>query len=105
MQHRGSSLQALATAVRFWCSCGALAAALAACGDDYCDPRTGQDCSFPNSFDSSSSDDDPPPCASLGEAECRRSGRCFVDSVCKVAACSGVSCSDSCELVRTCVDY
>jgi hypothetical protein len=54
-------------------------------------------------FDDSAKDENPPACGSLGEADCRRSGRCFVDSVCKAPACSGLSCSNSCELVKTCV--
>ena len=83
---------------------GILAATLGACGEEHCD-ASGQNCYYTPSEESSGDDDDAPPCSSLGDADCRRSGRCFVDSVCKAPACSGVSCSDSCELVRTCVAY
>src|SRR3569832_2711878 len=102
MQHRRSSFRALSASVRFWCTCGVLAATVSACGDESCDPQSGGDCSIADVFDDSAKDEDAPSCASLGEADCRRSGRCFVDSVCNVQVCSGVSCSDSCELVKTC---
>jgi len=105
MQHRRSSCRALSAAVRFWCSCGVLAAVLGACGDESCDPQSGGDCSFADVFDDTAKDEAAPACASLGETDCRRSGRCFVDSVCKASVCNGVSCSDSCELVKTCVAY
>jgi hypothetical protein len=81
-----------------------LPAALGACGEEHCD-ASGQNCYYTSGEDSSSDDDDARPCSSLGETECRRSGRCFVDSVCKTPACNGLSCNDSCELVRTCVAY
>lgn len=105
MQHRRSTFLALFGAVRFWCSCGVLAAAVSACGEENCDPQSGADCTFADVFDDTAKDEDAPSCASLGEAACRQSGRCFVDSVCKAPACSGVSCSDSCELVKTCRAY
>src|ERR1044072_7795993 len=105
LQNDGSSFTSRFGAVRSWYACGVLAVAIGACGDEYCDAQSGQDCSFADAFDDSARDDDPPPCSSLGEADCRRSGRCFVDSVCKAPACSGPSCATSCELVRTCVDY
>ena len=101
MQHRRSSFRALFSTVRFWSVWWVLAGPLA-CGEEHCDP-SGQNCYYTSS-DEASSDDDAPPCSSLSEADCKQSGHCFVDSVCKAPTCSGFNCGDSCELVHVCAE-
>jgi len=101
MQQRGTLFGALLRPVQIWATRATLALALGACSDESdCDPSF-RDCLYEQAAQGAQDDDDTP-CSQLGEEDCRRSGRCFLDSVCAAPECNGF-CSDRCELVHLCV--
>ena len=99
MQHSGTLFGALLPRVQFWAT---LALALGACSDESDCDASFRDCLYEQAAKGAQEDDDTP-CGQLGEEDCRRSGRCFLDSVCAAPECNGFNCSDHCELVHVCV--